>query len=941
MKKRNVFSLILSIVLIMLLTVTLFACTPDDSGNGDNNNDTGINDDANGGSNTGNQDDDKETYTFILKDTEYNAVEGASVRINVNGADGEVKITDENGKAEFKVIKNAVAVFVEVIELPDLYEMDATSFAFMNGKTLTITSVAKQDVYTIKVVDQDGNVVEGVELQLCFGSICLENATTKANGTAVWTVAGLDVANAYASVKRLPADYSLKDGEILNETGITNYTHYDDFDADNLLVIEINKLNVVTITTGDFFNDHADIEIKLYDKADNSLVDTQITNAQGKATFIIAKELYTKVGTEKEYNYYIVVKHKDSDPRYTWGYKEEGKQDLTSADLRVNVYYLDTVIYTINVARTDTEANLKNIAVVMYNRLFEEVARANTDKKGVATFTMIPYDVYYVGLENFGEGIYNYYKIEKDGIVTHNVTINDDGVLGSQNNPVDVRYGFNTLPSLAINSSIYCKVLNPQGATLSIESNVIVTDEEGNQYTPNTQGIVEVAFGSNEQVIKIEAREALGYWGAELSKLGIPGNSELIRETETSGTETVNLVNGKHYYEFEATEKTATLLLSSSDDVKFEVEGMDTNKAVLAVGDKVIFAVIGEGEVTFNINYAPVYYDYIVNVSKEIVGLGNAPMDGATINLIVDGVVKTSGVSEDGKVVFENVQEYPTTQIKADFATIPAGYKRFYENENGYFFAMDSKSDDTGENVLYFYGAACTLSLIRDGSQGTPYNWADEGRAKASEYTVKVSSSGEAYVESVWVNDDPQAPSFYYVFLAGNHTVYYYLFNETTETYDFTTITGRNETYDAVKNVTAIKVPLNTKIVLKISTAEGEYKLRWGTSVLDLSQGDPVATGTKDNPFKIVFAQTITTPDFIQGTSLADPGVSEYYYTHTAQGDMNIQVINNNADISVFVNGNYTDISSGVFAVKANDVIEFVVGSTEGLDGVSFAVKGV
>ena len=123
----------------------------------------------------------------------------------------------------------------------------------------------------------------------------------------------------------------------------------------------------------------------------------------------------------------------------------------------------------------------------------------------------------------------------------------------------------------------------------------------------------------------------------------------------------------------------------------------------------------------------------------------------------------------------------------------------------------------------------------------------------------------------------------------------------------------------------------------------GDIKVRWGTQVMDLSAGDPVATGTQDNPFALVFAQTIVTPDFVQGTSIDDPGIDAYHYTYTVSATietMTIQVINNNADIQVYVNGNFTDISSGTFEVVANDVIEFVVRSTEGLDGVSFAVKG-
>ena len=947
MKKKSIFSLILSIVLIMLLTITLCACTPGDGGDDTNNDDSNVTDDGtNNGTNNGgntNQDDGKETYTFTLKDEDLNPVEGASVRVNVNGANGEVKVTDANGKVEFKVIKNAVVVYVEVIELPELYDMETTTFAFIDGKTLITNSAVKKDVYTIKVIDNEGNAVEGVEVQLCFGTVCLEAATTKANGIITWAVAGYDVANAYASLKKIPAGYELKTGEILNETGVTNYTHYDDFNADNELVIEIVKQNIVTVSAGDFLTNAPikDIKVEIYSQATETLVGFAITGENGKAEFIIPKG-----------EYYYVAFHKDLDPRYTWLYRESGRCNISSNNVSAEFVVLDEVKYTINVTRTNTEASLKDIAVVMYNRLFEEVTRATTTKKGVASIDYIPYDVYYVGLENFGEGVFNYYKIEKNGVVTHNVTIDDSAVLGTQTNPVDVRYGYNTLPELAINSSIYCKVLNPQGATLKIEADVIVTDAEGNQYTPNAQGIVELTMGNVDEIIKIEARDTLNYWGAELNKLGTNGNSELIRENETDGTESVNLINGKHYFEYEATNTAATLILSSNDEVKFEVDGVATNKAVLGVGDKVIFAVIGDGEVTFNISYAPAYYDYIVNVSKEIVGLGNSPADGIVINLIYEDEVIATAESVNGEVRFENIQEYSLSKVKADVASLPAGYKRFYENENGYYFVAENILEEVGgvEVDVLYYTAACSLSLVRDGSQETPYVWASEGRLPASAYTISIPESGFAYVESAWINDDPQAPEYYYVFLAGEHLISYYLFDETTDSYDFTNPMGLNEAYDAVNNVTAIKVPLNANVVLKITAPAGDVKVRWGTQVMDLSAGDPVATGTKDNPFALVFAQTIVTPDFVQGSFIDDPAeISAYYYTYTVSATietMTIQVINNNADVQVYVNGNFTDISSGTFEVVANDVIEMVVSSAKEwddpniLDGVSFAVKG-
>ena len=85
---------------------------------------------------------------------------------------------------------------------------------------------------------------------------------------------------------------------------------------------------------------------------------------------------------------------------------------------------------------------------MLLNRLFEEVATANTNANGVATLTSVPYDVYYVRLENLGDSVSPLYKIAKDGNITHSINVDDSAVLGSKETPMDLvrSRAFNDFP---------------------------------------------------------------------------------------------------------------------------------------------------------------------------------------------------------------------------------------------------------------------------------------------------------------------------------------------------------------------------------------------------------------------------------------------------------------------------------------------------------------
>ena len=87
-----------------------------------------------------------------------------------------------------------------------------------------------------------------------------------------------------------------------------------------------------------------------------------------------------------------------------------------------------------------------------------------------------------------------------------------------------------------------------------------------------------------------------------------------------------------------------------------------------------------------------------------------------------------------------------------------------------------------------------------------------------------------------------------------------------------------------------------------------------------------------------------TTGEFVQGTSLADPGINRYYYTHTVEKDGLLIINTRDAAIVIFVNGmvqldeNYDPLTT--VEVKAGDIVELnVENAAFTLDAVSFQAE--
>ena len=172
---------ILTLLLVISMLASVFALTSCGGKNKGDNNENNENNETNNGGNEGATTD--KTYTVTFVDGDNNPVEGVKVIIT-DGKSYLTKTSDADGKASVQLPEASVSV--TVVSVPEGYEKPAKA-TFANGTTdltVTLTKVASNKVtYTVKVVDQNGDAVVGMGVQLCPGGVCLaDNFVTDENG---------------------------------------------------------------------------------------------------------------------------------------------------------------------------------------------------------------------------------------------------------------------------------------------------------------------------------------------------------------------------------------------------------------------------------------------------------------------------------------------------------------------------------------------------------------------------------------------------------------------------------------------------------------------------------------------------------------------------------------------------------------------------------------
>ena len=166
-------------------------------------------DDTNGSSQDGGeQSDEKIRYTVTVVDQDGNPVEGVTVAF-VAGTSIPIPFkTDEEGVSSYNTNKKVTDAVVTAIPSGYTYDKLDQKLYFDANHNIKIT-VNKLPDFVIKVVDEEGNLVEGVTVQMCDeGGSCRLPKVTDENGEAFY---GYENGTFHAQLTEVPEGYTVDD----------------------------------------------------------------------------------------------------------------------------------------------------------------------------------------------------------------------------------------------------------------------------------------------------------------------------------------------------------------------------------------------------------------------------------------------------------------------------------------------------------------------------------------------------------------------------------------------------------------------------------------------------------------------------------------------------------------------------------------------------------
>ena len=179
------FITITAVVLALIITLACvlpIALSGNGADNGQNNDNTNI-----GGDNENTTTD--KTYTVVFVDEDNNPIEGVKLVVT-DGKSFPTVTSDKDGKASTQLPEGTISIMVTSV--PKGYEKPEKVSGTYHGVfakdktelTITLKKEASDKVtYTVKVVDQNGDAVVGMGVQICPGGVCLADSfVTDENG---------------------------------------------------------------------------------------------------------------------------------------------------------------------------------------------------------------------------------------------------------------------------------------------------------------------------------------------------------------------------------------------------------------------------------------------------------------------------------------------------------------------------------------------------------------------------------------------------------------------------------------------------------------------------------------------------------------------------------------------------------------------------------------
>jgi hypothetical protein len=550
--------------------------------------------------------------------------------------------------------------------------------------------------YTIVVKDQNGAPVEGAVVEIYEGETLRGSDMSDAEGAIIFRFKpeGGQISlrfNANDSVD----GYLYPTEPTLLPEGQTR------------ALLQVGALTTYRVIMSDIMGEKlSGMRAELYSAADNTLVETKVSDDSGIITFTVSGG-----------KYYVKVLHDLGNSAFVFINPDEEGGNTKTLDPKNPDFTAEIVIssaeipYGVTVKDTDGKA-VSGAEVTFYDSDFEPVATAVSGDSGLAELTVR--NGSYIAVVKTANGA-GYVAFTENGAVNGELTVKADSFI--------TVYGESDL-SLVKGKSLELTVADAYKKTVTLSGSGITVNYGGKSYTLDgkTPVTLELTEGKNEPaVITLGASDA-----AEL-KLTVkrPGSHKdpiVLTESELDGMKlTASLLPGELiYYTFAATK-----------DSTLEIEGADAlingrpGRCPVSAGETVTVAIGSDSasSVEAQLKYGQVVIDYTdrTQISME-------DTDGVTVVLFDykngEYVKLAEGVTEGGVFTFKGLVETDRYYVKVEYAkygTVDAYVKL-----------------DGGENLLY-------LVHVEEGTQEHPFSVNTDADGAPAITTVRLEANGKIW----------------------------------------------------------------------------------------------------------------------------------------------------------------------------------------------------
>lgn len=640
--------------------------------------------------------------------------------------------------------------------------------------TETGDEVDEYVTYTVYFQNQNGQPIEGVNAQICTDSSCKPPQVSDAQGVCKFYNDVKD--NFKIQINSVPEGYTMIEGYIPFPEGRTSTT------------VTIEQNVTYSVTASDLHGIKLEnILVELYKKADDTLIDSKITDKTGKVEFTLGPD-----------EYYAIVKHAYDNGAFTIASDEDKITFEKTRNALIQFVVLDTPVDYSVLLKDASGALVNNAEISLYNEKFELVGTAKT-QNGVATFKTK--NGFYYASACVGEGEYAKTAVlEKNGATSVEINI-ENAVAGSdRQHPIMLLGDINI--NLEVGAQLWYSVPFAKGKTVEINSDSVEVRYIVDNLTPNADGKIMFTLSEEGEAVfrvKSTASEAINVTG-EIYKLG---SLETPIEISVGTSHVFDLKLGegeKLYYSFVAAEDGTIRVETENEYAVVSINGNRFKKSVKA-GEKVVICFFTEkqsGELisspaatfvaTLSLAKTNADYKVSVNLDNQIspdTKIELYTYDGESYTMVGEGTTDANG-----KYIFAGLVETADYYIKAI-------YTEEYETISEYI-----PFGDETEITVY-------ITHKRDGSQKYPFLVDSEDGTNTTEVVLEANKEvwyTLFYITGATISIDNQ-----------NASVEIYTQTGDGEPVAVTTLTGETLSYVLGENYGT-----TTRVLVKITIKNGE-----------------------------------------------------------------------------------------------------------------------